>query len=126
MIVSIPLLGIISAMVARERSRELAILQALGATKGYLMRLVLAESFSLSIIGGFLGIGAAAVILLGFEDFIASSLRIPFVIPSPLSILVAGGSSLLLVIVTGGIASLYPAILITRSDPYDTIRRGPS
>jgi putative ABC transport system permease protein len=126
MVVSIPLLGIISAMVARERSRELAILQALGATKGYLMRLTLAESFSLSIFGGFLGMGAAAVILLGFENFIASSLKIPFAIPSPLAILVSGGSALLLVIVTGGIASLYPAILITRSDPYDTIRRGGS
>jgi putative ABC transport system permease protein len=126
MIVSIPLLGIISAMVARERSREMAILQALGATKGYLMRLVLAESFSLSIIGGFSGMGAAAVILVGFEDYIASALRIPFVIPSPLSIIAAAGSALLLVIVTGGIASLYPAVLITRSDPFDTIRRGTS
>jgi putative ABC transport system permease protein len=126
MIVSIPLLGIISAMVARERSRELAILQALGATKGYLMRLVLAESFSLSIIGGFLGMGAAAVILVGFEDYIASALRIPFVFPSPLSVMGAALSALLLVIVTGGIASLYPAILITRSDPYDTIRKGAS
>jgi putative ABC transport system permease protein len=126
MIVSIPLLGIISAMVVRERSRELAILQALGATKGYLMRLMLAESFSLSILGGFFGMGAAVVILVGFEDFIASTLKIPFAIPSPLSILAAGGSALLLVIITGGIASLYPAILVTRSDPYDTIRRGPS
>jgi putative ABC transport system permease protein len=113
-------------MVARERSREMAILQALGATKGYLMRLVLAESFSLSIIGGFSGMGAAAVILVGFEDYIASALRIPFVIPSPLSIIAAAGSALLLVIVTGGIASLYPAVLITRSDPFDTIRRGTS
>jgi putative ABC transport system permease protein len=126
MIVSIPLLGIISAMVARERSRELAILQALGATKRYLMKLVLAESFSLSIIGGFFGMGAAAVILVGFEDFIASALIIPFVIPSPLSIMSAAGSALILVIVMGGIASLYPAILITRSDPFDTIRRGAS
>ncbi len=39
MIVSIPLLGIISAMVARERTREIAILQALGATKRYTMKL---------------------------------------------------------------------------------------
>jgi ABC-type antimicrobial peptide transport system permease subunit len=90
------------------------------------MKLVLAESFSLSIIGGFFGMGAAAVILVGFEDFIASALIIPFVIPSPLSIMSAAGSALILVIVMGGIASLYPAILITRSDPFDTIRRGAS
>ena len=52
MIVSIPLLGVISAMVAHERTREVAILQALGATKGYVRRLMLAESFSLSIYRG--------------------------------------------------------------------------
>jgi putative ABC transport system permease protein len=126
MIVSIPLIGVISAMVARERTREVAILQALGATKGYITRLMLAESFSLSIIGGLIGIGAAAVILVGFQDFIASALKIPFIIPSPLSILADGGSALLLSIVTGGIASLYPAYRITRSDPYETIRRGES
>ena len=95
-------------MVAHERTREVAIFQALGATKGYIRRLMLAESFSLSIIGGFIGIGAAAVILVGFQDFIASALKIPFIIPSPLSILVDGGIALFLAIVTGGIASLYP------------------
>jgi putative ABC transport system permease protein len=126
MIVSIPLLGVISAMVAHERTREVAILQALGATKGYIRRLMLAESFSLSITGGLIGIGAAAVILVGFQDFIASGLKIPFIIPSPLSILVDGGIALFLAIVTGGIASLYPAWRITRSDPYGTIRRGES
>jgi putative ABC transport system permease protein len=126
MVVSIPLLGVISAMVAHERTREVAILQALGATKGYITRLMLAESFSLSIIGALMGIGAAMVILVGFQDFIASALKIPFGIPSPLAILADGGSALLLSIVAGGIASLYPVILITRSDPYETIRRGES
>jgi putative ABC transport system permease protein len=126
MIVSIPLLGVISAMVAHERTREVAILQALGATKGYVTRLMLAESFSLSITGGLIGIGTAVVILVGFQDFIASALKIPFIIPSPLSILADGGIALFLAIVTGGIASLYPAYRITRSDPYETIRRGES
>ena len=124
MIVSIPLIGVISAMVAHERTREVAILQALGATKGYVTRLMLAESFSLSIIGGLIGIGTATVILVSFQDYIASTLKIPFIIPSPLSILADGGIALFLAIVTGGIASLYPAYRITRSDPYETIRRG--
>jgi putative ABC transport system permease protein len=126
MIVSIPLIGVISAMVARERTKEVAILQALGATKGYITKLMLTESFSLSIVGGLIGIGAAAVILVGFQDYIASSLKIPFLVPSPLAILADAGIALLLAIVTGGIASLYPAWRITRSDPYETIRRGDS
>jgi len=123
-LVSIPLLGFISAMVAHERRREVAILRALGATKAYVIGLMLAESFSLAIIGGLIGIGAAAVILVGFQDFIASALKIPLIVPSPLTILFNGGSTLFLAIGIGGIASLYPAVLIARSEPYETIRKG--
>jgi putative ABC transport system permease protein len=125
-IVSIPLLAFISAMVAHERRREIAVLRALGATKTYVVRLMLAESFSLAVIGGLIGIGAAAVILVFFQDFIATSLKIPFIIPAPVALLVDGGTALLLCAGIGGIASLYPAIRINRSDPYETIRKAES
>jgi putative ABC transport system permease protein len=125
-IVSIPLLAFISAMVAHERRREIAILRALGATKTYVVRLMLAESFSIAILGGIIGIGAAMVILVFFQDFIATSLKIPFSIPSPVALLVDGGTALFLCAGIGGIASLYPAILINRSEPYETIRKGES
>ena len=125
-IVSIPLLAFISAMVAHERRREIAILRALGATKTYVVRLMLAESFSIAVIGAIIGIGAAMVVLVFFQDFIASSLKIPFIIPSPLALLVDGGTALVLCAGIGGIASLYPAILINRSEPYETIRKGES
>jgi putative ABC transport system permease protein len=125
-IVSIPLLAFISAMVAHERRREIALLRALGATKTYVVRLMLAESFSIAILGGIIGIGAAMVVLMFFQDFIATSLKIPFIIPSPLALLVNGGTALFLCAGIGGIASLYPAILINRSEPYETIRKGES
>jgi putative ABC transport system permease protein len=125
-IVSIPLLGFISAMVAHERRKDVAILQALGATKAFVIRLMLAESFSIAIFGGLIGIMAAAVILVFFQEFIATSLKIPFLIPSPFAILVNGGTALFLCAGIGGIASLYPAVLINRSEPYETIREGES
>jgi putative ABC transport system permease protein len=124
--VSIPLMACISAMVAHERRKEIAILQALGATKSFVVRLMLAESFSLAIIGALAGIGTAAIILVGFQDFVAFTLKIPFTIPSPLTIVADGGSALLLSVIIGGIASLYPAYLINRSEPYETIRKGES
>jgi putative ABC transport system permease protein len=123
-VVSIPLLAFISAMVAHERRREIAILRALGATKSYVARLMLAESFSLSVIGGLTGIGIASVIFVFFQDYIASILKIPFNAPTLVTVAAIGGSAILLCIVIGGIASLYPAILIGRSEPYETIRRG--
>ena len=125
-IVSIPLLACISAMVAHERRKDFAILRSIGAKKTYVISLLFAESFSIAVIGGLIGIGASAVILVLFQDFIASSLNIPFIIPSPLAILVNGITALILCTVIGGIASLYPAIQISRSDSYETIRKGES
>ncbi len=123
-IVSIPLLGLISIMVAHERKKEISILRAFGATKSFVVRLMFAESFSLAIIGGFIGIGASAGILMIYQDFIRITLKIPFIMPSPTAILVQGGSALLLSILIGGIASIYPVFLITRSSPYEAIRGG--
>jgi putative ABC transport system permease protein len=125
-IVSIPLLACISAMVAHERRKDFAILRSIGAKKTYVVGLLFAESFSIAVIGGLIGIGAAAVILVFFQDFIASSLKIPFIIPSPRAILVNGITALALCTVISGIASLYPAIQISRSDSYETIRKGES
>jgi putative ABC transport system permease protein len=125
-VVAIPLLGFISAMVAHERMREVSILRALGAEKVFVMRLMIAESFSLAIIGGLAGIAAAGGFLVFFQDFIAVTLKIPFIIPSPLALLVDGGCTLLLSIGIGGLSSLYPAFLITKSEPYETIRKGES
>jgi putative ABC transport system permease protein len=113
-------------MVTHERRKEISILRALGATRAFVAWLMLAESFSLAIIGGCIGIGISAGILVLYQDFIMYTLKIPFIIPSPAAILVHGGSALLLSIIAGGIASLYPVVLITRSEPYDTIRGGES
>jgi putative ABC transport system permease protein len=125
-IVSIPLLGFISAMVARERMKEISILRALGAKKTFVMRIMLTESFALAIIGGLLGITVAAGILVSFQDFVAFTFKIPFMIPSPVTMLVDGGSTLLLSIGIGGLSSLYPAVIITHSEPYESIRKGDS
>lgn len=124
--VSIPLLGFISAMVAHERTEEVAILRALGATRSYVLRLMLGESFTLSVLGGLAGIGCAAIVLVAFQDFVAISLKIPFTIPASLAILTDAGIALALAVGIGGIASLYPAILISRREPYEIIRKGGS
>ena len=124
--VSIPLMGSISAMVAHERRKEIAILQALGATRSFVMRLMLAESFSLAVIGALAGIGAATIILVGFQDFIAFTLKIPFTIPSPFTVALYGGSAIVLSVIIGGIASVYPVYLINHSEPYETMRKGES
>jgi putative ABC transport system permease protein len=111
-------------MVAHERRREVAIFRALGATKAYVLRLMLAESFTLSVVGGLVGIAVSAGVMIFFQDFIATTLKIPLNIPSPLTVMIEVGSALILCIAIGGISSLYPAILVNRSEPYGMIRKG--
>ena len=123
-VVSIPLLGVVSAMVAHERRREISLLRALGATRGFIVRLMLAESFALAGIGSLIGIAAAAGILVIYQDYITYSLQIPFIIPSAATIIIEGGSTILLAMGIAMIASLYPALISTRSEPYETIRKG--
>jgi putative ABC transport system permease protein len=125
-IATIPLLGSISAMVAYERRRELALLRALGATKGFLIRLMLVESFSLAIIGSLIGILSAAGFLVLYQDYIKIRLEIPLITPTFQALLIEGGGALLLTIGIAGISSLYPVLLITRSELYETIRKGES
>jgi hypothetical protein len=64
------------------------------------------------------------VVLVLFQDFIAFSLKIPFITPSLQAFVIDGGTAFLLCAGIGGVSSLYPAILINRSDPYETIRKG--
>jgi putative ABC transport system permease protein len=123
-LLSIGLLGIISAMVAHELRQEIALLGALGVTKAFILQLLLAESFTSSVFGSILGIGSAGVILLSFQDFIAFSLKIPFSIPPLLTLMAAAGSTILLTLAISGIASLYPTIRIVRSEAYQDIRAG--
>ncbi|MBP1928336.1 putative ABC transport system permease protein [Methanolinea mesophila] len=123
-VVAVPLLGVVSAMTAHERRREISVLRALGAGKGFVARLMLAEAFSLALIGGLIGIATSAGLLVIYQDYLMHSVKIPFIIPSPLSVLAGGGIALALVIGIAGISSLYPVLRATRLEPYEAIRRG--
>lgn len=123
-LVSIPLLGAVSAMIAQERRREISLLRALGATRSFATKLILAESFSLAVIGGFAGIGGASLFLVAFQDYISNTLNIPFIIPSPSAILIDSGIALVIPVIIGGLSALYPVALVLRTDPYENIRRG--
>ena len=125
-IVSIPLLGTISAMVANERKEEVSIFRALGATRGFVVFLMLAETCALAIIGSIIGITTAAGVLVIYQDYITHSLNIPFVIPSGVAILADGTGALVLALGIAGIATLYPAYLTMRAEPYEVIRGGES
>jgi putative ABC transport system permease protein len=110
-------------MLARAvaRRRDAAIRTALGASSGALIREVLAESLTLSVAGGILGVAAA------FGGVRLLLQAAPVDLPSLNAIRVDGPVltfALALTIATGLCFGILPAIRLARAEPADALRSG--
>ena len=105
------------AISVRERTGELAILKAIGFKDGSVLMLVLAESLTIALIGGLLGLGVAVpmIYLVG----LGTSGMLPALILSK-TILAAGLGIALLV---GAVSGLLPGIGAMRLRVVDAFRR---
>jgi putative ABC transport system permease protein len=110
------MMGVNFSMAANERRREMAVLRAVGATPGFIFRLILTEAGLLAAAGAVVGIAIAALGLFVFKDMIAGSLKMPFLFPgfSSLAVLFAAGVGL--AIVTVGLSALVPAVRLSRQE----------
>lgn len=91
-------------MAARERTAEVAVLKTLGFTDGLILRLVGCEALLLSLLGGILGCGLAAVVF-HESDFTAGGFFPNFrVLPETV------GFGLLLATVMGVLSGIVPAL----------------
>jgi putative ABC transport system permease protein len=104
------------AQSVRERTEELGVLKAIGFSNQLVLRIVLAESCVIAVIGGTLGLGAAWLLTLGGSP--APGLLPVFYIPAPN--LVLGAS---LVIVLGLVTGALPAFQAMRLGVADALRR---
>lgn len=102
-----------------ERTREIGIMKAIGATNRNVMSIFLAESALISAIGGIigcaLGIIGARVITVGAAGFIGAEME-PVVTPE---ILLMGFGVAILV---GVLSGLYPARRASRMSPVEAVR----
>jgi putative ABC transport system permease protein len=96
-----------------ERTREIGILKSLGASRIYIINLVLRETAFLSLVGIILGIGAAFLIKAGM------SARLPTQ-PFPIS---TGWIVATILIALGGalVGAMYPALKAARKDPIEAL-----
>jgi ABC-type antimicrobial peptide transport system permease subunit len=97
-----------------ERTREIGIRKALGATNGHIFGQFLIEALIMCIVGGLIGLGLAY----GLAFFIASQLFFQPAITWIISIIGLG-----MALVTGVIFGLYPAMKAARKDPIDSLRQ---
>ncbi|MCA9346540.1 ABC transporter permease [Candidatus Saccharibacteria bacterium] len=108
-------------IVVTQRTRELALLRALGATRNQVMRLVLYEAFFVGLVAGALGIFAGAGIAYGVRGMMNA---LGFSLPGgPLEI--APRTVIISLIVGSGVtvvSSLLPAIKASRLAPVAALR----
>jgi putative ABC transport system permease protein len=123
-IIALPLIALIAAMVAHERQREIGLLKAMGARRNTVFFLVIAESLVLAAIGGILGVGVSlcAFFLMNTQGVLNSALQVSFRMPPLMEIGSMAGLALLVVMVIGSVASLWPAYQSSMMNPYDAIR----
>ena len=119
---SVVLIGLVFSMATNERRREIGVLRALGSTRGFIFRSVLAEAGLMALGGGLVGVALASLAVYLFQHLLVTSLGIPFLLPSlpGLLLLVTGGLVVALLSVT--LAALLPAYRISRQDPAVAMR----
>lgn len=109
-------------MTVFERTQEIGMMRAIGASKTNIFRIIIEESIILSTAGGFLGILFALLLSKVIEKFIKSFMPyVPqgdLVIFDPLLGFLCFGFTILL----GIIAGLYPAFRATKISPIEAIR----
>ena len=80
------LIGMVYLMAANERRRELGMLRALGATRRFICRSLLAEASLLAFCGAAAGAFLAVLGIYLFRRLIVATLGVPFLLPSPGSV----------------------------------------
>lgn len=108
-------IGLMNIMLVSvtERTREIGVRKALGATKSFIRLQFLVEAVLISIIGGLVGIILGIAIGNTVSAFIGGGFIIPW-----LWIIVG----VILCFVTGVVSGIYPAIKASNLDPIESLR----
>lgn len=121
MLVGLLLFVVLFSAVAQERSREIGLLRAMGATAAQAVTSLTGEALLLGLLGGLLGVGAGLGLYAIFQNAVLFNYVLPFLWPG----LVAQVSLAVAVVAVSGLlaagAALWPALHIARLDPHFAI-----
>ena len=120
LVVSSIMIGIITYISVLERTKEIGILRAIGASKRDVSRVFNAEAFIIGLFAGLIGIGITLLINIPVNLIIAEH---PSLAGLRSTLPLVGGVGLVLVSVTlTFIAGLIPSGIAAKKDPVEALR----
>ena len=119
LVVSSIMIGIITYISVLERTKEIGILRAIGASKKDISRVFNAETFIVGFVAGILGIGITLLLCVPINAIIKQIVGI-----SNIALLPVGGGVALIIIsmILTVIAGLIPAKFAAKEDPVEALR----
>jgi len=115
LVVTVLLVATLLTITVNERIGEIATLRAIGISRRTVLREVLIEGFTLTIVGGSMGILLGLATARYLDSILTSFPGLPaafsFFVPRPESLTLAA----FVLLLTGGLAGLYPAWLASRA-----------
>ncbi|MFT4682407.1 MAG: putative ABC transport system permease protein [Granulosicoccus sp.] len=110
--------GNIMMIVVKERTREIGIRKALGASPTSIVSLILMEAILITSIAGYLGLVAGVFLL----EFVSSQIEDPGIFRNPEVELSTAIAATLVLIAAGALAGLIPAIRAASIRPIEALR----
>jgi predicted permease len=115
-------LGSLFAARAADRSREVALRLALGASRARILRQLFTEALLIALVGGAAGISASVVLLRGLSVWQPFS-RFPIHVPVTPDVTVYA-AALLATLASGFLFGAVPVRQTLRTDPYEIVKAG--
>lgn len=119
LIVSSIMIGIITYISVLERTKEIGILRAIGASKKDISRVFNAETFIVGLISGLLGIGITILLTMPINSLIytLAGVSVNCMVPP-----MAGTILVIISMVLTMLAGLIPAKMASKKDPVEALR----
>ncbi len=114
-------IGNIMFVSVKERTNEIGVRLAVGATPRSIMNLILLESIVVTSMSGIIGLALGRIILIGIDWFL-SSINENIIIEKTILELPVAMTALIILIIAGVIAGMIPAVNAARIEPVDAIR----
>lgn len=112
--------GVMNTMImsVQERTREIGVLRAIGWRRNRIVRMILYEAVSLSVIGAIVGIGAALLLV----RFLSQQPAVSGLIETDIPAFVLG-TGLTLAVAVGVLGGFFPALVAARMTPTAALRQ---